>query len=131
MTRLSGERGLVGKAIVFMLLVVVLLGVAAIDTLSVVFTKTQLSDLAEQAAKDAADNFQHSRNQERAAQVATHTISAEDPDAKLAKFGVNFKSGVVTLTVRKVASTIAFKYFDELKRFTVARVTVATGPPKL
>ena len=131
MTPLSGERGLVGKAIVFMLVLVVLAGIAAVDTASVLFTKTHVADLAEQAARDAATNFRHSRNRERADRVALDTISREDPEAKLAKFNVNFVSGEVTLTVRKTASTIAFKYFEALKDFTVAKATSTTGAPTI
>ncbi len=126
--RLSGERGLVGKAFFVMLVFVVILGVAAADTGSILYTRYKMSNLAQEASFDAAAIYKSTRSTKQALQTAVNDVQETDPSAKLKAFSVG-ANGEVTVTVAKKASTFAAKYIGFLKKYQHVEATYTSPAP--
>jgi hypothetical protein len=123
------ERGLVGKSIIIMLVFVVIAGIATVDTLSVLFTRLSVNDVATTVALEAARAYQRSDNQ-RDAQTAAVEALRDDPSVDLVgEVTVDRATGDVTVTVRKKASTLVAGKISFLKKYAIVRVTVTQGPP--
>jgi uncharacterized membrane protein len=127
------QTGLVGKMIVVWLLMVVILGVAAIDTASIAFTKFKASDVASTAASLAANTWRDTNSDQRACNAARASVAQADPDAVVPKNGcvVNQATGEVTITVRKAATTLLASRLPWTKKFANPLVTETAGPSVL
>jgi hypothetical protein len=119
--------------IIIWLVVVVLLGITAIDAGSIAFTKFRLADVASSASTQAANAFRTSPNIATACQAAETSIAADDSSAKLAKKGcvIDPQSGAATITVRKEAKTIIAGRLGFTKTFTKVSATETNGPTAL
>jgi hypothetical protein len=102
------ERGLLGKIAVIWLLVIALVGVAAVDTASIIFTKFKLSDVAVNAANAGVAAFKTSKSGRQACEAAAATVEAEDESLELREGDckVNARDGSVTIVLRTEAKTI-------------------------
>jgi len=60
--RVHDERGLVGKALVLTLLILAVLGVAALDAVSVLTARYRTADAADRAAEETAYAYKQSRD---------------------------------------------------------------------
>src|SRR6476659_2966784 len=102
------QAGMVGKIIGVWLLFVAVLGIFAIDTASVLFTKFRLSDAAATAASTAVSTYQNERAVTAACGAAELSVRQADPDATMGKRGckVDTTSGDVTITLEKTATSI-------------------------
>ena len=125
------ETGLVGKILMVWLLVVALLGVAAVDATSILFTRFRLSDLAVDAANDATNALVRGTTAAEACTIAADKVESVDPEARLAKDGckVDTTTSSVTITLTKTASTIAagrISFTEHLARVR-QRETVSPG----
>ena len=131
--RFQRQSGAVGTMIVVWLLIVAVIGVAAIDAGSITLTKFGLSGVADNAATQAANAYHSSPNVEQACQAAVASIASDDPTVKLANKGcvVNQQTGVVTITVKKVAKTIIAGRLNMTKHFTKVTATASNGPTTL
>jgi uncharacterized membrane protein len=129
----DGQTGAVGMMIVIWLVVVVLLGITAIDAGSIAFTKFRLADVASSASTQAANAFRSNPNVATACQAAEASILADDASAKLAKKGclVDAQTGAVTITVRKEATSIVAGRLGFTKHFTKVSATETNGPTSL
>jgi uncharacterized membrane protein len=127
------QRGAIGKIIIIWLLIVALFGIAAIDTASILFTKYRVTDLAGTAASTAADSYQSSKNQATACQAAAQYVASQDSQAHIPNGGctVNSTTGMATVTVRKIASTIAVKHISPLRKYERVTSTQSSGPAVL
>lgn len=127
------QTGAVGMMIIIWLVVVVLLGITAIDAGSIAFTKFRLADVASSASTQAANAFRASPNVATACQAAEASILADDVSAKLVKKGcvIDTRTGVATITVRKEAKTIIASRLGFTKRFTKVSATETNGPTAL
>jgi uncharacterized membrane protein len=127
------QRGFIGKIIIVWLIIVAIFGVAAIDTASILFTKYHVTDLAGTAASTAADSYQSTKNQDTACQAAAQYVASQDSQAHIPNGGctINTTSGEATVTVRKVASTIAVKHIPPLRKFDHVSSTQSSGPSVL
>jgi len=103
-----GEAGIVGKIILVWLVIVALIGIAALDGGSILFTKFRLSDTAQAAAAAAAASYKDTPNEAKACQAALVSIKQDDTQAATAKgwCKVNPKTGEVTITLHRKAKTI-------------------------
>lgn len=108
MSTLRDETGMVGKIIVIWLLMVVILGIVAVDVASIAFATFRASDIAATAAAAGATTYRTTRDVAAACDNAARSVEAEDTDAQLPRSfcKVDTASGRVTITVRKHASTI-------------------------
>jgi uncharacterized membrane protein len=106
--RFRDESGMVGKMIVIWLVMVGILGIAGVDTASIVFTKFQLSDTASNAARAAASAYRASHSLQVACQAAVDSVKVDDANATVPKNGckVDAQTGEATVAVRKMAHTV-------------------------
>ena len=122
------ERGLVGKLLVLWLVVLAVLGVAAVDAGSILVLRVRTGDLAGDAATAAADAFAETRDERLATLAALGTIEASDDPARLRRIDV--RRGEVTVEVTSRADTIVVgrvPLIDDLARFTVTRSSGPSG----
>ncbi len=131
--RFQQEAGAVGWLIVMWLTFVVLVGMVLMDAGSIAFTKFRLADVASSAATQGANAYRSSHDPAGACQAASDQIATEDPAAKLAIAGcsVDVRTGVVTIKVRKQASTILAGRFGFTKHYTKVTATESNGPSTL
>jgi hypothetical protein len=127
------QQGVVGKIIVVWLVLVAVFGVTAVDTVSILFTKFHDSDLASNAAADAANKWRDTNDENAACQTATQTVATEDNTAHIPTGGciVNTKTGEVTITVRKEAHTLVAGKIGPLEKFAKTSATETSGPTAL
>ena len=102
------ERGLVGKLIVVWLLLVALLGVAAMDTFSIMFARFRLSDVAMVGAANGATTYVGSSDVKESCDAALKAMTEQDPDVKVGKgfCKVDSRTGEVTITLKTTAGTV-------------------------
>ena len=105
---LHDDAGLVGKVIVVWLLLLLVLGIAAVDAASILFTRFRLDDAAATAATTAATTYRNGRDTTDACADAHLSVETADPDAFMSKTfcKVNTSTGEVTITLRRTATTI-------------------------
>jgi hypothetical protein len=105
---LHDEAGLVGKFIVVWLLLLLVLGIAAVDAASILFTRFRLDDAAATAATTAATTYRNGRDATDACAAARLSVETADRDAVMSKTfcKVNTSTGEVTITLRRTATTI-------------------------
>jgi hypothetical protein len=127
------EAGLIGKMTVVWLLVLALLAVAAIDAASIAFTTYKLSDVGAAAASEGARVYRLGRNIRDTCERVTQLLSAEEPTARLARGGCSVErpTGLVTVKIRKQASTLMAHRIPWTEEFVVVVVTESAGPPSL
>lgn len=126
------ERGLVGKALVITLLILAVLGVGALDAVSILTARYRTANAADRAAEETAYAYKQSHDLRGACQTAVETVEEANHTARIPKGGcvIDPGTGDVTITVRETASTIVAKRVDALEDFTrvVATSTAAPAP---
>lgn len=127
MRRLRDERGLVGRAAITLLLLIVVGGLAAVDGTAILLANLQASDVADAAASAGAANYANTHNVDAARTAAVDAATAQDDGAKVVSFSV--RQGTVSVTVRKVASTLIVRHVKFLRHFGIVRATSSSGPP--
>jgi hypothetical protein len=130
---LREETGLVGKMIVVWLLVLGLLAVAAIDAASIAFTTYKLSDAGTVAAREGALVFKRTQDIRDACERVERIVTREDPTARLTRRGCSIErpTGLVTVNIRKRASTLVAARIPWTEDLAVVVVTETAGPPSL
>lgn len=125
----SDERGLVGKSIIVMMILLVVIGIAAVDTASILFVRLTIGDVATAAALDAARAYDRTGSVQEAQGAAEGSLR-EHPDVELVgDILVDRATGNVTLTIKKKASTIIVDEISFTEKYAVVRVTVTQEPP--
>jgi uncharacterized membrane protein len=125
---LSGEAGLVGKSIVVLLVVALLLGLAAVEGGSILFTQLKLQDAADAAASAASSAFGSSHEVTAAKQAALEAIQENDDGAHLVKVVID-TNGDVTVVLKKKAATLVVQRVGFLKHLAIVKATSTSGPP--
>jgi hypothetical protein len=133
MTMLRDETGLMGKIAIVWLLVLALLGVGAIDAASIAFTTYKLSDVGSAAASEGALVFKRTHDVRDACARVNRVVEQEDPTVAVARGGCSIErpSGLVTVKVRKRASTLVAHRIPWTEEFATVVVTETAGPPSL
>lgn len=127
------ETGLVGKIVMVWFLMVAVLGLAAVDATSILFTKFRLSDLAVEAANDASTALVQGTTPAEACALAADKVASVDPGAHLAKDGcrVNTTTTTVTIKLRKTASTLVAGRVSFTEHFAKVTQAETVGPGEL
>lgn len=114
------ESGMVGKIIAIWMVVVVLLGVVALDTFSIIFTKFRLASAASVAASTAATSYRASKSISDACSDAERAVETEDPGANVPKAfcRIDTSTGEATIVLKKVAGTILAQRLSFTEEFT-------------
>ena len=122
------ERGLVGKLLIVSMLLLVLLGLAAVDAGSILLLRVRTGDLAGDAATAAADAFAETRDEREAKLAALGTIADADQRARLERIEV--RRGEVTVELSASADTLVVErvpFLDDLGLVTVTRTRGPAG----
>jgi hypothetical protein len=127
------EAGLVGKMIVVWLLLLAILAVAAIDTASIAFTTYKLSDVGAAAASEGARVYRGDHDVRKTCERVAQVVSKQEPTARVARGGCSIErpTGLITVKVRKRASTLIAHRFPWTEEFAIVIVTETAGPPSL
>jgi len=133
-TRASDERGLIGKVLVVWLLVLALIGVAAIDATSIVMARFQLSDAATRAATDAAATLNRGQSPTDACEAASDSLDEHEPDARRPRrtwCEVDTTDGRVTIRLRTDAGTLLAGRLSFTEGFASVSVEESAGRSSL
>ncbi len=128
--RLREERGLVGRALVLSILVIVVLGIAAIDGGSMLFTSFKVADVSQAAATAGAAELQSTGSLTRAREAARTAAHERDAKSHMTRFRLR-QGGVVEVTIAKTASTLIVQRVGFLKDLGVIHSTSTSGPPTI
>lgn len=92
------ERGLIGKVLLLILVIVVLSGVAAVDAGSIVLTHVRVADIAQDAAFAGGERFAETASRRQAVRAALAAIDDRDDDARMQSLRIS-SEGAVTVEV--------------------------------
>ncbi|MDP9340958.1 MAG: pilus assembly protein TadG-related protein [Actinomycetota bacterium] len=124
----SAEAGLVGRSVVILLVVALVLGLAAVEGGSILFTQLKLQDAADAAASAASSAFGSSHQVPSAKQAALEAIQENDEGAHLVKLVID-TNGDVTVVLKKKAATMVVHRIGFLKHLGIVKATSTSGPP--
>jgi hypothetical protein len=127
------EAGLVGKMIVVWLLFLAVIAVAAIDAASIAFTTYKLSDVGSAAASEGALVFKADHDVRKTCARVARVVTAQEPAARVVRGGcrVEAPTGLVTVKIQKLASTVIVHRISWTEDFASVTVTETAGPPSL
>jgi hypothetical protein len=129
-TQLHGETGMMGKLVIVWILLFAVAGVAAVDTVSIMFTTFRLADVGGKAANAGVDAFARTGSARTACDEAAAFVRAADDAIKLPKTGfctVNAQSGSVTITIKKTAHTFLAGRVEFTKHYAQVGYTETAG----
>lgn len=119
MSRVTDERGLIGKILLIWLVILGLAVVALIDGGSIVLARLRTNDLARDAAFAAEERFSETGKRRQAVRAALATIAETDEDARLVELEVTGR-GDVTVVVTDRAGTLLVGRLGFLEDLTTA-----------
>jgi Tfp pilus assembly protein PilX len=124
------QAGMLGKLAIMWLLVLALLGVAAVDAVSIGLTTFQLSDVATRAASDAAAAFRTGHDALEACGTARETVAAREPNLHMGEAfcQVDPVTGRVTVTLRTTAGTVLAGRLSFTRHYTKVVRSETNGP---
>ena len=127
------EAGLVGKMMIVWLLFLAVIAVAAIDAASIAFTTYKLSDVGSAAAAEGALVFKADHDVRKTCQRVERVVAEQEPAAHVTHGGCSVErpTGLVTVKVRKLASTVIAHRIPWTEDFARVTVTETAGPPSL
>jgi hypothetical protein len=127
------EAGLVGKMIIVWLLFLAVIAVAAVDAASIAFTTYKLSDVGTAAATEGALVFKTDHDIRKTCERVARVVAAQEPAAKVTHGGCSVErpTGLVTVKIRKLASTLIAHRIPWTEDFASVTVTETAGPPSL
>jgi hypothetical protein len=127
------EAGLVGKMIIVWLLFLAVIAVAAVDAASIAFTTYKLSDVGTAAATEGALVFKTDHDVRKTCERVARVVAAQEPAAKVTHGGCSVErpTGLVTVKIRKLASTLIAHRIPWTEDFASVTVTETAGPPSL
>ena len=125
------QTGLVGKIAVIWLLIGALFLLAAFDGIAIAFTTYRVEDLAGNAATVAAQSYKATGRAGDACDAAIAYVTDHDKDAHVPTDGcaIDPAKGIATVTVRKVAGTIAAQHLSFTRDYTHIESTQTASPP--
>lgn len=123
------ERGLVGKIIVIWLVLMVVLGLAAFDTVQILLARYKVADAAQEASFQASGVLRSGGDRRSALEAALSAVADKDKGARVTQFAIDPQTQQVTVTVTKKVSTLLAGRIGFLQGFTktTASDTSAAG----
>jgi Flp pilus assembly protein TadG len=126
--RFRDERGLVGKMMVTLLIVVLLFGVAAVETGSIIFAKLSLENTVSTVVADGDRDLIASHNANSACQAAAKSLVEHDANARMVQCVADPKTNQIYVKLRKEASTLIVQRVDFLRKLGIVKADEETGP---
>ena len=124
---MRGEQGLVGRAAITIMILIVVGGIATVDGASVVFATLKASDVADAAAAAGAEAWGSTHDARQAQQAAVDSAKTQDPSVKVTAVTVD-RDGTVTVSVKKKASTLIVQRVGFLRHLGVVHQTSTAAP---
>lgn len=122
------ERGLVSKILVIWLLLMVVLGLAAFDTVRILLARYKVSDAAQEASFEASNELHRSGDRRAALEAALAAVADKDKGARVTQFTIDPQKQQVTVTVTKKVSTLVAGRVGFLQGFTKATASDTSEP---
>ena len=120
------DRGLVGKILLVLLLLLAVLVVGAIDAGSILLARSRAADLAKDASVSAAEALRQNGDEEHAKLAALDTIADADEPVRLKRIDVGRREVTVVLVVHADTLVVGrIPFLDDLGRVTVSGSTAA------
>jgi hypothetical protein len=132
--RPTEEVGMIGKLMVFWLLVLALFAVAGADAGKIAWAHFHVASIASNAVSDAAASYRDSRSASKACAAAAATIAAADASLTIIPHGgckVDPATGGVTITVSKHVNTLVASRLSFTKKYTTISDTETATPPSV
>lgn len=130
--RLPDERGVVGVSLIRWSIILVLLGLVAIEGGSIIFTTIGLQNAADAAAVEAADVWDDTGSLERARETARTALSSrQQEDAEIVEESFEadrFDPFEVRFEVTKQANTLLVHRIGFLEDLAEVTVTASARP---
>ena len=121
---LHDDAGLIGKAAVLWIVVLLLVGLLLLDGLSIVLTTFKLSNTAQAAATTAATTYKNRGDATKACTAAQSDLLADnvDPPGNPSWCKIDPASGMATITLKTEASSLVLgrlSFTQDLTKITV------------
>ena len=132
--RASDERGMIGKLLVLWLVMLALIGVAAVDGISIMLARFRLSDAATRAATSAAAALNRGQDTAEVCDIAADSVAEHQPDARRPRRDwcvVDTSEGRVTITLRTDAGTLLAGRLSFTEDWTHVSVQESAGRSSL
>lgn len=128
--RPTEEVGMIGKLMVFWLLVLALIAVAGVDAGKIAWAHFHEASIASSAVSDAAASYKDTHSVSKACAAAEATILAADASLKIVPKGckVDVATGRVTITVSKHINTLVAGRLSFTKKYTTISDTETATP---
>ena len=129
----TNEQGMIGKLLVFWLVVLALLLVVGADAGKIGWAHFHVASIASSAVSDGATTFRDTHSTTKACAAASASVAAADATLKIVAHGckVDPRTGKVTITVSKHVSTLVAGRFSFTKKYTTISDTESATPPSL
>jgi len=129
----TGEQGMVGKLLVFWLIVLAVIVVAGADAGKIAWAHFHVASVASNAVSDGATTYRDTHSATKACAAAAATVSAGDANLKIIPHGckVDPGTGRVTITVTKQVNTWVAGRLGFTKKYTTISDTESATPPSL
>ena len=120
------DRGLVGKILLVLLLLLAVLVVGAIDAGSILLARSRAADLAKDASVSAEEALRQNGDEEQAKLAALDTIADADEPVRLKRIYAGRREVTVVLVVHADTLVVGrIPFLDDLGRVTVSGSTAA------
>lgn len=131
--RPTGESGMIGKLLVFWLLVLALLCVAGFDAGKIAWTHFHVANVTSNGVSDGAANFRDNHSPAKACAAAVASIAAADPNLKIVAHSckVDPAVGRITISVVKHVDTLIAGRLGLTKKYTTISDTETATSPSL
>jgi hypothetical protein len=126
--RWNDERGLVGKMMVTLLIIIIFVGLVAVEAGSIVFAKLSLENTVSTAAADGERELLSSHDPKSACQAAAQSMVEHDENAFFVKCVADPRTNQIFVKIRKIAPTLVVQRVGFLRKLGVVKATAETGP---
>ncbi|HYU56963.1 MAG TPA: hypothetical protein VEO00_02790 [Actinomycetota bacterium] len=127
--RLTDDSGLILKWFARLLIVFAILGVAAVDGISILFAHLRADDAAAAGAIACAAKYRDTGNAQTAETEARDAVTQKDETIKVTTFFINPQTGECTVRTREVATTLVVGRVGFLKKWGIAKAEETATPP--
>ena len=127
--RFSDERGIIASFFIKLLLTLVILGVAAADGASILFSNLKTSDAASAGATACAVSFRRNGTQEQATRSALAATAAKGDEVQITAVAIDPESGACSVTANITATTLVVGKIGFLKKYAQVSTTERAEAP--
>ena len=126
--RWQDERGLVGKALVILFVVIIIIGLMAVEAGSIIFTKLSVDNTADSAAAEGERALASSHSATEACAAAKASALESDKEIHFVACTAVPQTGEITIKIRKTAPTLIVRRIGFLRKLGVVKATSSSNP---